>query len=178
MTNLHTNLGTIVSEIKGVVSGVDAAAAERLLNEIAAAKRIFLAGCGRSGLMAKAFAMRLMHLGRTAFVVGETTTPAIGAGDLLIVCSGKGAKETLASFMREAAKAGARCAAVTARPESPVARLAVVVVVVLPLKQTAQFGGSLFEQCLLVFFDGLVMQMIESGSAAHSQMAARHANLE
>ncbi|HUU67917.1 MAG TPA: 6-phospho-3-hexuloisomerase [Planctomycetota bacterium] len=176
MTNLHTNLGTIVSEIKGVVSGVDAAAAERLLHEIAAAKRIFLAGCGRSGLMAKAFAMRLMHLGRTAFVVGETTTPAIGAGDLLIVCSGKGAKETLASFMREAAKAGARCAAVTARPESPVARLAVVVV--LPLEQTAQFGGSLFEQCLLVFFDGLVMQMIESGSAAHAQMAARHANLE
>jgi len=177
MTDLNSNLEMILTEIRSVVGGVDDAAAERLLREIESAKRVFLAGCGRSGLMARAFAMRLMHTGCSAFVIGETTTPAIAAGDLLIVCSGKGAKETLASFMREAAKTGAHCAAVTAEPQSPVARLANVVVVV-PLKQTAQFGGSLFEQCLLVFFDALVMRMIESGSARHDRMAARHANLE
>jgi len=177
MTDVKTNLEAILAEIRETVTGIDPASADRLLSEIASANRIFLAGCGRSGLMARALAMRLMHAGRSAFVVGETTVPAIAAGDLLIVCSGKGAKETLASFMREAAKAGARCAAVTAEPQSPVARLADVIVV-LPIKQSAQFGGTLFEQCLLVFLDALVMRMIESGAARHDQMAARHANLE
>ncbi|MEM2817946.1 MAG: SIS domain-containing protein, partial [Archaeoglobaceae archaeon] len=48
------------------------------------AERIFVVGIGRSGLVAKAFAMRLMHLGYKAFVIGETTTPRIEAGDLLV----------------------------------------------------------------------------------------------
>ena len=36
-----------------------------LIEEIQNADRIFLAGAGRSGLMIRAFAMRLMHIGFT-----------------------------------------------------------------------------------------------------------------
>ena len=167
----------ILAEIRQVLDAVDAASADRFANAIASANRVFVAGCGRTGLMARAFAMRVMHLGRTAFVAGETTAPAIGKGDLLIVCSGKGAKESLVSFMREAARAGARCAAVTAEPASPVARLANHVVV-LPAGQSRQFGGSLFEQSLLIFLDGLVIRLAETGGITHDLMKARHANLE
>ena len=47
-------------------------------------RRIFVAGEGRSGFSAKGFAMRLMHLGYTVYVVGETITPALREGDLLV----------------------------------------------------------------------------------------------
>ena len=177
MTDFNKNSSAILSELAAVMDGVDGADAERLASAIASAGAVFTAGCGRSGLMAKAFAMRLMHLGCRAYVVGETTAPAIGRGDLLIVCSGKGEKRSLIWFMEDSAKAGARCAAVTAAPASPVARLAETVVV-LPAAGTRQFGGSLFEQALLIFFDSLVIRLAELRGATHAQMAARHANLE
>ena len=168
---------TVLSELAKVMSGIDAEAAERLADQILAARRVFAAGCGRSGLMARAFAMRLMHLGIAAHVSGDTTTPAIANGDLLIVCSGKGEKATLIGFMKCAAAAGAACAAITAEPASASARLADTAIV-LPARGSAQFGGSLFEQAALVFFDGLVMRLIEKSGARHEDMAARHANLE
>ena len=42
------------------------------LDIIVSANNVFVTGAGRSGLAAKAFAMRLMHLGLSAYVVGET----------------------------------------------------------------------------------------------------------
>ncbi|MFN8450573.1 MAG: hypothetical protein U0521_18795 [Anaerolineae bacterium] len=41
-------------------------------------------------MMIKALAMRLMHLGFDTHVVGDVTTPPLGAGDLLIVSAGPG----------------------------------------------------------------------------------------
>ncbi len=37
--------------------------------------RIFVTGLGRTGLMARGFAMRLMHLGRRVYHVGDVITP-------------------------------------------------------------------------------------------------------
>ena len=45
--------------------------------------------------MIRGLAMRLMHMGYTSFVVGETITPAIQPGDLLVIASGSGSTETL-----------------------------------------------------------------------------------
>ncbi len=47
----------------------------QFIDELLSAKRIYVMGAGRSGLIAKAFAMRLMHLGMHSYVVGETITP-------------------------------------------------------------------------------------------------------
>ena len=177
MTKPTDNHELILDEIVGVLRGVDPKTQARLMAAISSAKRIYVAGCGRSGLMARAFAMRLMHLGCTAYVVGETTTPAIGKRDLLLVCCGKGEKETLAVYMSQAAKAGARCAAITSERGSTIAKLADIVVV-LPIRKTKQFGGSLFEQALLVFLDAVVMELMKKTRATKSQMKKRHANLE
>ena len=59
-------------------------------------------GAGRSGLVAKAFAMRLMHLGFTAYVVGETITPAMRPKDLLVIFSGSGRTKTIADIAETA----------------------------------------------------------------------------
>lgn len=167
----------ILAELRGVLGGLDQAAADELADMISSAERIFVAGCGRSGLIARAFAMRLVHLGHTVFVVGEATAPAIATGDLLIVASGKGNNESLTRHMEQAIRAGARCAAVTATPGCPVADLAELAVV-LPAAESQQFGGSLFEQALLVFSDALVMQIADRRGVTHDEMAKRHANLE
>jgi len=171
------NSELILSELKEVMGSVDAGAAERLVLMILSAKRVFVAGCGRSGLMARAFATRLVHLGCSVFVVGESTTPAIGRGDLLIVCSGKGDKKSLGLLMEEAGRAGACRVAITSTPGSPVAEEAEHIVV-LPAARSRQFGGSLFEQALLLFLDGLAMEMMRRRGVSHDEMAERHANLE
>jgi len=175
--DIHRHWNTVLSELSKAISSVDTESAERLADQVIGARRVFAAGCGRSGLVARAFAMRLTHLGIAAHVAGDATTPAIGKGDLLVVCSGKGEKAVLIGFMKCAAAAGAACAAVTAESASTVARLADTAIA-LNAAGSAQFGGSLFEQAALVFFDSLVMRLIEKTGARHEDMAARHANLE
>lgn len=44
----------------------------------------------REGLMMRALAMRLFHLGCDAHVVGDMTLPPVGKGDLLLVSAGPG----------------------------------------------------------------------------------------
>ncbi|AVH54882.1 MULTISPECIES: hypothetical protein [Streptomyces] len=77
----------ILAEIDGVIALVDDAL-ESLAMTLRNAERIFVTGEGRSGLMAKAFAMRLMHLGLPVHVIGETTTPAVAQGDTARAPSG------------------------------------------------------------------------------------------
>ena len=53
----------IVDQLNDVINKLDNEAIKGMLQETFDAERIFLMGAGRSGLVAKAFAMRLMHLG-------------------------------------------------------------------------------------------------------------------
>ena len=77
-------LRTIMDEIEHVVANVKKDEIDQVIGLIQKDRRIFVAGEGRSGFSAKGFAMRLMHLGYTVYVVGETITPAIKEGDILI----------------------------------------------------------------------------------------------
>ena len=74
-------IDAILSDLRRTLQQVDAAQIEAMHHAIFSAKRIFIAGKGRSGLQMKAFAMRLMHLGFTVHVVDDVTTPALAVGD-------------------------------------------------------------------------------------------------
>jgi len=80
----------MTSSLEEVARNIDRESANQLLEEILNAKRIYLAGAGRSGLVARAFAQRLMHLGFESYAIGETITPAFRSGDVLIAVSGSG----------------------------------------------------------------------------------------
>ena len=97
--NMMRLMSTKIRTIADVMSDeqIDA-----FLNEILNANRIYTMGAGRSGLVAKSFAMRLMHLGLSSFVVGETVTPAMKPGDVIIVFSGSGATKTIADISETA----------------------------------------------------------------------------
>lgn len=80
----------ILKELERTLSQIDDAEMQAMAEHILQAGQVFVAGAGRSGLMGKAFAMRLMQMGMQAYVAGETVTPGIGPNDLLLLCSGSG----------------------------------------------------------------------------------------
>src|SRR5699024_3094916 len=97
----------VVSEVNEVMSLVDENQLEQAEKLIDKDKRIFILGAGRSGLMAKGFAMRLMHIGYTVFVIGETITPSIQAGDVLVSVSGSGKTGSVLNPSKKAKETGA-----------------------------------------------------------------------
>ena len=182
--SFHDEVAEIVAEQVEAIALVDERAVRDLLHAIDSASRIFLLGEGRSGLVGRMFAMRLMHLGKQAYVVGETITPAIGGGDLLIAISGSGETGTVFMIAEGAKNAGAQIAAITANPESRLAGLADLIVQIptqhkLQGASSRQYGGSLFEQTALLLFETII-SMLAAGDAegGFTSLAKRHANLE
>jgi 6-phospho-3-hexuloisomerase len=166
----------ISSELAQALSQVEEGEAGRLEEALLAAGAVFVTGEGRSGLMARGFAMRLMQLGLRAYVVGETTTPAAQPGDLLVAVSGSGQTRSTCVCAETARALGIQVAAVTATPESRLAGLADLRVLV--PKESAQHGGSLFEQTALVFFDAVASLLQRRLGKDSRDLEARHANLE
>jgi 6-phospho-3-hexuloisomerase len=183
---IRQNIQNILDEMGQVLAEVPAGGLARLTEAVLEASRIYVAGGGRSGLMARAFAMRLMHLGRLTYVVGETTTPAIRGGDLLVSCSASGETHVTVVVSKVAQEAGARVFAITATPDSPMARLAdETIVIPAPSKrgarwtgQSSQYGGSLFEQALLVLLDAVSNEVGRRLGKTPQELDSRHANLE
>ena len=176
---LHPLVG-ILSELSEVASHVDVAEMDALVCRMAKAKRIFVAGMGRSGLMARALAMRLMHLKMQVFVVGETTTPSIGRGDLLICCSRYGRSRSLSTYIDKAHEAKARAAVITMSTDTPLARKAdhVFTIAVETGGKSHQPLGTIFEQSLLLYCDALVLLAMKKLKISEKQMAKQHTQLE
>ncbi|UCS92563.1 6-phospho-3-hexuloisomerase [Echinicola marina] len=149
------------------------------------AENIFLIGAGRTGFMIKAAAMRLMHLGFSVHVVGETTTPAIGKGDVLIAASGSGTTSSIVKAAETARKNDAKVICFTTNAESPLAQLAKFTIKIPAAgKQdhhgnvSAQYAGSLFEQAFLLVFDALIQHLWKQGGSTAEELWKRHANME
>lgn len=175
----------IVDELKFSVQQMPDSSGDRLADAILKANRIFIAGAGRSGLMMKAFAMRLMHLGFRVYVIGETVTPGVEEGDLLLIGSGSGETRTLIGMADKAKSLRALVAVLTTQPQSSIAVLSDIV---LPLtgapkdqadsKLTIQPMGSLFEQTLLLFLDAVILRLMSRIEQTSTTMYGKHANLE
>ncbi|MGD7043434.1 6-phospho-3-hexuloisomerase [Jeotgalibacillus proteolyticus] len=176
----------IVAELEKSAALLSDQEAETLVNSILKAKKVFVAGGGRSGFMAKSFVMRMMHMGIDAYVIGETVTPTFEQDDLLIIGSGSGETKGLVSIAEKARSIGGTIAAVTINPESSIGKLSTFTVKLpgAPKDQsqsdfhTIQPMGSLFEQTLLVFYDALILRFMEKNGLDHDKMYGKHANLE
>lgn len=176
----------IMNELGRSTPLLDAKEAEALVALVHEADKVFVAGAGRSGLMGRAFAMRLMHAGKEVYVVGETVTPGIGEGDVLVLGSGSGETRSLVAVAEKAKSAGAKVAAVTLAPESMLGRLADLAVKLpgAPKSRsdegspTIQPMASLFEQTLLLFYDSVILRLMELTGQTSSRMFGKHANLE
>lgn len=165
-------------EITQLVAAVDAEALEAAVALLCRVPRVHISGNGRSGLMAKAIAMRLMHIGLQSFAVGEIATPGIQKDDLLVIVSSSG-RGTLLEQARTARDFGARVLAITADPGNPLAQEAQARIIVPARTEvaTGQHAGSLFEQGVLVTGDALCRSVQARLGVPTSELNRRHANL-
>lgn len=154
------------------------------IKQIDSHKRIFVYGTGRSGLMLKALAMRLMQIGLQSYVVGETTTPSVGKGDLLIVASASGETQSVCSAADDGVRQGADVLVITGTGESTLSKNHEPLIRIEAATKYAESAaskqplGSLFEQMLLLIFDGVILRMSAGNTDTNKRMAQRHASIE
>jgi 6-phospho-3-hexuloisomerase len=180
--------------IRKVLNEIDEDQVDEFLMKIGRSRSIFLVGAGRSGLVARAFAMRLMHLGFNVYVVGETITPSAKKGDLMIAISGSGKTVSTLAVVKTAKKLGVTVVTITSFPESPIAKLSDVVVVIkgrkrgkkrdyIPGQLTGTHEpltplGSLFELSTMIFLDAVITKLMKIFREEEEDLEERHANLE
>jgi 6-phospho-3-hexuloisomerase len=158
-----------------------------LIEFLSSPEKIFIAGAGRSGLIMKTFAIRLMQMGFSVHIQGEATTPAIRPGDILFIGSGSGETESLVLFAKKAKKAGAKIGLITMSGESALGTIADISVVIPAKLSKKDFDAqsdsiqpmcNLFEQALLIFLDSLSISMLEYKDIDKKILYEKHANLE
>ena len=189
------SMNFISEHIRRFVTKLDTSSVTDLVNIILRSKRIFLMGAGRSGLAARAFAMRLMHMGFDVYVVGETTTPAVASDDLVIAVSGSGETTSIASLGAIAKQIGSKLATITSNKDSTLGKISDVVVVVpgrpkedvvyedyherrmIGYPQLAPLG-TVFEITALVFLDAVISELMVRTGASEEDLKSRHTKFE
>lgn len=177
---------TIVAEIHAVLRRLDDSQTESFIQEILAAHRIILIGVGREGLSTRAFAMRLMHIGLDAHWVWDETTPSLRPGDLLIATSGCGKIGHIHYVCTKAKEHGAKVALVTGDPYQITSELADVILYIpgsvylgtADVVPSVQPMGNLFEQCLFITFDMIIMDLEKRLNMTREAMEDNHRNVE
>ena len=189
----------IIECIKLSIEELNLNEVEKLIELLLKAKdeKIFMVGMGRSGFVARSFALRLMNLGFNVYFLGETITPAAEKGDLLIVISGTGTTKMVLTASSAAKEIGAKVIAITSFPESPLSQLADLVVTVkgrtkagLPREEDYLARqiigerepltplGSIFENNCMVFLDSLIVELMHRLGRTEADLKRRHATLE
>lgn len=168
----------ILDELTASLAEVDPTVYARIRQEfVDADRRWFFSGQGRSGLSATMVAMRLMHIGREAHVVGEATAPSVRQGDGIVFFSSSGETPVTRSYARIARAEGATIIAVTGSADSSLASLADIVLVI-PCQDSTQLGRNLFEQGSLLVMDALVNDLAQELPDAAGLLLYRHTNLQ
>jgi 6-phospho-3-hexuloisomerase len=171
----------ILREAKRMVRAVEPKQVEDLVQRVQGSKKVITFGRGRSGLVARMFAVRLHHLGIASFVVGETTTPPVDRDTFVVLFSGSGETFAVALTAQLARGMGASICVITSAPDSTVAQNADLVVL-LPAPGQARKElaplGTLFETAATLFMDGVIAELMERRGEDEESMRKRHATLE
>jgi 6-phospho-3-hexuloisomerase len=187
----------MASKIRAIANKISDDDVEKFMKELLMAKRVYVIGAGRSGLVAKAFAMRLMHLGLQAYVVGETITPALSTGDAIVIFSGSGKTKTVADIAETARDIGAHICLITSNADSRIGKIADCVVIIehhrdevtddaaeyeirQMMGEHKSFAplGTLFETASMIFGDAVISRLMEITKVDENALKNRHTNIE
>ena len=187
----------LIDSVRESLARVDLDQVEKMVAEmlVSTDRRILVLGAGRSGLIGRAFAMRLMHLGFQVYVMGETITPSIGRGDLIIALSGSGTTKLVVTAAEIGKTVGAKIIAITSYTDSDLGKLADNIVLVKGRTRVADekdyfmrqlMGehelmaplGTVFEISLMTFLDGVVVELMRRLGLTESELRKRHATIE
>lgn len=164
----------IVDEINSVKYTADI---KSIVNLINTSDTIFVLGHGRSGLISKAFANRLLHLGFNVHSIGEITCPKVRPKDLLIVFSKTLNNENITNNIKQSIKCHAKVLIITSDGYKKACEYADEIIHVNCLN-TSQPMGTLFEQSSLIISDSLVLDIMNHKKYDNSVLSNNHANIE
>lgn len=194
-------MSMMISRIGEIAATLEQEQVDCFINAIAGADRIFVIGAGRSGFVAKSFAMRLMHLGLTSFVIGETVTPSFHNNDVLIAFSGSGKTKSVREACETTRQIGGQICLITGTRVSPMAELADCMVLLNTEEESCQVGpdhfdlrqlrgehrsisapctplGTLFETSAMIFADSVISALIEMKHCSIEEIMHRYANMQ
>ncbi|HBL1458124.1 TPA: 6-phospho-3-hexuloisomerase [Enterococcus faecium] len=173
----------IIDEVLTIGNEISDQQVDQMTKAIQSANHIFLAGAGRSGLMIRAFANRLLHLGYSVSLVGEISSPHTKPGDLFLIGSGSGETTSLVNQAKIAKDNGVVIGLFTTNSSSTLGEIADQVVII-PAQskqskdETLQPMGSLFEQTSLFLYDSIILNLMEKTGETNQTMKTHHADLE
>lgn len=183
MIAFYSSLKEIIENLEKNIDEIDRQTVDRIATEIINRKRVYVYGAGRSGLIAKAFAQRLMHIGFESYVIGETITPAVNPGDIVMLVTGSGETPSVIAIGNKAKSIGALIITITSRPMSTVASFSDIVLIIkgktklIERKSYAPFT-SLFDTATLAILDSIAALIMDKMGIDESVIAKRHANVE
>jgi 6-phospho-3-hexuloisomerase len=192
---LNEAIEEIVDNIMVVSDETNEESVNEMMDILTSSKNVFVIGQGRSGLVARAFAMRLMHLGIGVYVVGETITPAIDDDDCLLAISGSGETSYIISTAKIAKMRDAKIVAVTSYSESTLGKMSDLVIHIKGRTKVDSEKnyikrqmdgkhlslsplGTLFEVSTLIFLDALIAQLMDKMGKTEDDLKKRHTVLE
>ena len=195
--NVQDKMKLMASTITATANVISDDEVNAFIKELLGAERLYVLGAGRSGLVAKAFAMRLMHLGLKSYVVGETITPAMKEGDTIVAYSGSGETKSIAELCETAKRIGGKICLITSNKDSRIGRIADSVVVIESHRdavndESAEYEvrqmmgehrsfaplGTIFETTAMVFSDAVISAIMEIIHVEEKDLKGRHANIE
>ena len=189
----------LIKSISAALRGLDIEEVKTLLESLMDTRtrgnKVLVVGAGRSGLVGKAFAMRLMHLGFPVYVLGETINPNVGEGDMVIVISGSGKTTVPLAAAQMAKSLNAKVVAITSQEESPLAQTADLVVDIPGREDIALEDeyhirqlkgqheslapmGTMFEDTTMIFLDSIIAELMNRLGLSVDSMRMRHATIE
>jgi len=189
----------LIKSISAALRGLDIEEVKTLLESLMDTRtrgnKVLVVGAGRSGLVGKAFAMRLMHLGFPVYVLGETINPNVGKGDMVIVISGSGKTTVPLAAAQMAKSLNAKVVAITSQEESPLAQTADLVVDIPGREDIALEDeyhirqlkgqheslapmGTMFEDTTMIFLDSIIAELMNRLGLSVDSMRLRHATIE
>jgi len=189
----------LLKSIEAALTGLNPVEVEALLSSLEKARKdnskVLIVGAGRSGLVGKAFAMRLMHLGFDVYVLGETITPHVGENDLVLIISGSGKTSGPLNAANMAKKLNAKVIAITSQESSPLAITADQVVDIPGRQDIAKEDeytsrqlkgqheslapmGTMFEDTCMLFLDSVIAELMNRLGVSEEFLWERHATIE
>ena len=178
-------INQVLDEVNTVMHKVDEKQIDEAKTLIDKNKRIFILGSGRSGLIAKSFAMRLMQIGYKVFVIGETITPSIQPGDILVSMSGSGKTSQVIELTKKASQNKVKVLGVTSNPDSPLAKLSDKYLIIPGTTKDSSNGvksiqllSSLFDQAAHITLDILTLKIARRDHISNRSARNTHSNME
>jgi len=176
---MKESLDYIMRNVKEALANVDPEAVKQTIEEFIDAKKIFIYGVGRSGLIGQAFAVRLVQMGFDVHFVGDMTTPFVDEGDLVVIVSNTGETMSAVQTANIVRRVGARVISVTSNPNSKLGHASNIILEVGQTKDDQKKRlaplGTIFEDAALVMFDSMIPLIMERTEQNEASLRRRHA---